>query len=71
MQKKTGRESFFGRWATGRRTGGPGRNYGPYFYILHAPAEYKNDLGISGCGGNLTNCSRVIAMVTATATEYC
>ena len=41
----------------GRRAGGPGtpgRIYDPYFYILQAPEEYKNDLGISGCGGNPT-----------------
>ena len=38
----------------GRRAGGPAapdRRYNSYFYILQAPAEYKNDLGISGCGG--------------------
>jgi hypothetical protein len=33
----------------GRRAGGPGdpgRIYGPYFYILQASEEYKNDLAI-------------------------
>ena len=46
MQKKSGRESLFGRRAGGPVA--PDRRYGAYFCILQAPAEYKNDLGISG-----------------------
>ena len=39
------------------RPAAPGRRYNSYFYILQAPAEYKNDLGISGCGGPPTSVS--------------
>ena len=49
------------RFSSGaRRAGGPAdpdRRYKSYFCILQdpEPAEYKSDLGISGCGGNRTN----------------
>jgi hypothetical protein len=54
MQKNPGGNRFS---SGARRAGGPAapdRRYKPYFYILQAPAEYENDLGISGCGGNST-----------------
>ena len=57
MQKKSGMGS--GSLGDGRRAGGPEAPlplplgfYDPYFSILHAPAEYKNDLEMPGCGGN-------------------
>ena len=61
-KKKSGRESFFGRRAAGGGPAAPDRRYSSYFYILQAPAEYKNDLGISGCGGNSTSTSTSVCV---------
>ena len=55
-KNNSGRESFFGRRGRAGGSAAPDRRYNSYFYILQAPEEYKNDLGISGCGGPPTIC---------------